>query len=260
MGNQENKVSVSSVLRVFGIVEELAKEQTIAVSDLANRMEMSKSTVFRFLQTMKDLGYVAQDEETEKYSLTLKMFQVGSHVLNIHDLTQIANKYMLKLAELTQETVHLSILDIDSKSIIYIHKINAVHSQTMLSRIGAKAPIYCTALGKVLLTFCSEEVKSDVIAGLDFRKLTPFTIDNELDFKKELEKIKSLGYAEDVGEREEQLYCIAVPIFDRFNQVVAGISITWTAFRFEESLKGSYLDSMKHAARKISEELGNFSL
>lgn len=63
--------SVSSVLKVFGILQALGEEREIGITELSQRVMMSKSTVYRFLQTMKSLGYVAQEGESEKYSLTL---------------------------------------------------------------------------------------------------------------------------------------------------------------------------------------------
>ena len=70
--------SVSSVLKVFGILQALGEEREIGITELSQRVMMSKSTVYRFLQTMKTLGYVAQEGESEKYSLTLKLFELGA--------------------------------------------------------------------------------------------------------------------------------------------------------------------------------------
>lgn len=69
--------SVSSVLKVFGILQALGEEREIGITELSQRVMMSKSTVYRFLQTMKSLGYVAQEGESEKYSLTLKLFELA---------------------------------------------------------------------------------------------------------------------------------------------------------------------------------------
>lgn len=73
--------SVSSVLKVFGILQALGEEREIGITELSQRVMMSKSTVYRFLQTMKSLGYVAQEGESEKYSLTLKLFELGARAL-----------------------------------------------------------------------------------------------------------------------------------------------------------------------------------
>lgn len=112
---------------------------------------MSKSTVYRFLQTMKTLGYVAQEGESEKYSLTLKLFELGARALQNVDLIRSADIQMREISRLTKETIHLGALDEDS--IVYIHKIDSMYNLRMYSRIGRRNPLYSTAIGKVLLAW-----------------------------------------------------------------------------------------------------------
>ncbi len=112
--------SVSSVLKVFGILQALGDERDIGITELSQRVMMSKSTVYRFLQTMKSLGYVSQEGESEKYSLTLKLFELGAKSLQNVDLIRSADIQMRELSNQTRETIHLGALDEDS--IVYIHK------------------------------------------------------------------------------------------------------------------------------------------
>ncbi len=97
--------SVSSVLKVFGILQALGEEREIGITELSQRVMMSKSTVYRFLQTMKSLGYVAQEGESEKYSLTLKLFELGARALQNVDLVRSADIQMRELSRLTKETI-----------------------------------------------------------------------------------------------------------------------------------------------------------
>ncbi len=106
--------SVSSVLKVFGILQALGEEREIGITELSQRVMMSKSTVYRFLQTMKTLGYVAQEGESEKYSLTLKLFELGARALQNVDLIRSADIQMREISRLTKETIHLGALDEDS--------------------------------------------------------------------------------------------------------------------------------------------------
>lgn len=143
--------SVSSVLKVFGILQALGEEREIGITELSQRVMMSKSTVYRFLQTMKTLGYVAQEGESEKYSLTLKLFELGARALQNVDLIRSADIQMREISRLTKETIHLGALDEDS--IVYIHKIDSMYNLRMYSRIGRRNPLYSTAIGKVLLAW-----------------------------------------------------------------------------------------------------------
>ena len=94
--------SVSSVLKVFGILQALGEEREIGITELSQRVMMSKSTVYRFLQTMKSLGYVAQEGESEKYSLTLKLFELGARALQNVDLVRSADIQMRDLSPAVQ--------------------------------------------------------------------------------------------------------------------------------------------------------------
>ncbi|MCU6353312.1 IclR family transcriptional regulator domain-containing protein, partial [Morganella morganii] len=103
-------------------------------------------------------GYVAQEGESEKYSLTLKLFELGARALQNVDLIRSADIQMRELSRLTKETIHLGALDEDS--IVYIHKIDSMYNLRMYSRIGRRNPLYSTAIGKVLLAWRDrEEVK-----------------------------------------------------------------------------------------------------
>ena len=147
--------SVSSVLKVFGILQALGEQKEIGVTELSQRIMMSKSTVYRFLQTMKTLGYVSQEGETDKYALSLKLFELGAKALEHQDLVQIADEQMYRLGKQTKETLHLGMLDEDS--IVYLHKIDSEYNLRMYSRIGRRRPLYSTALGKVMMAWLPEE-------------------------------------------------------------------------------------------------------
>lgn len=245
-----------TVNRFFAIIEELAKNQEIGLTELSQLMFMSKSTVYRFLQTMKDQGYISQNPETEKYFLTIKLFQISSMALGYSDIIRIANKYMKELTKKSKETVHLAVLDVDAKSILYIHKVVSDYTLSMMSQIGSLVPVYCTSMGKILTAYSSNEVQEKILDSITFRKFTPHTIDNVEQFKQELDLIKVQGYAEDIGEHEERIHCVAVPIYDRFGDVSISMSISWPEFRFHENDIENYLSWMREAANNISQELG----
>lgn len=246
--------SVSSVLKVFGILQALGEERAHGITELSQRVMMSKSTVYRFLQTMKSLGYVAQEGDTEKYSLTLKLFELGAKALQNVDLIRSADIQMRELSRLTRETIHLGALEEDS--IVYIHKIDSLYNLRMYSRIGRRNPLYSTAIGKVLLAWReSEEVKS-ILAEVSFQKNTSRTLTSTGALITQLERVRAQGFGEDNEEQEEGLRCIAVPIFDRFGVVIAGLSISFPTIRFTEEEKGNYVAMLHRAARLISEQMG----
>jgi len=254
MGKPTQPESVSSVLKVFSILQALGEQKEIGVSELSQRLMMSKATTYRFLQTMKTLGYVAQEEEADKYSLTLKLFELGAKSLEYVELISLADKEMRLISEQTNEALHLGALDDDA--IIYIHKIDSNYNLRMQSKIGSRNPLYSTAIGKVLLAEREEAFVCDTLSRVEFVKHTEKTLENSEQLLAELQLVKKQHYAEDNQEQEQGLRCIAAPIYDRFGHVIAGISISFPTIRFNEAQMPFYINLLHKAGKSISAQLG----
>lgn len=246
--------AVSSVLKVFGILQALGEEREIGITELSQRVMMSKSTVYRFLQTMKSLGYVSQEGETEKYALTLKLFELGAKSLQNVDLIRIADVQMRELSNHTREAIHLGALDEDS--IVYIHKIDAQYNLRMYSRIGRRNPLHSTAIGKVLLAWRERAEVEQILSQIAFTRSTPNTLTDATTLLSLLDQVREQGVGEDIEEQEEGLRCIAVPVFDRFGVVTAGLSISFPSIRYSDDARADYVKRLHTAARNISEQMG----
>ncbi|TNH19331.1 DNA-binding transcriptional regulator KdgR [Testudinibacter sp. TR-2022] len=246
--------SVSSVLKVFGILEALAEQKEIGITDLAQRLMMSKSTTYRFLQTMKTLGFVSQQGESDKYGLTLKLFELGAKSLEYVDLISLADKEMRVISEQTNEALHLGALD--GTEIVYLHKIDSGYNLRMQSRIGRRNPLYSTAIGKVLLSDYTDEEVQKVLQPVEFVKHTAKTLENIEQLQQALLQVRSQHYAEDNEEQEPGLRCIAAPIYDRFGRIIAGLSISLPTIRFEEDKLQHLVGLLQQAGKNISEQLG----
>ncbi|HAB24688.1 MAG: DNA-binding transcriptional regulator KdgR [Pantoea sp.] len=252
--NDKQPDAVSSVMKVFGILQALGEERDHGITELAQRVMMSKSTVYRFLQTMKTLGYVTQEGESEKYSLTLKLFELGAKALQNVDLIRSADVQMRELSRLTKETIHLGALEEDS--IVYIHKIDSLYNLRMYSRIGRRNPLHTTAIGKVLLAWRDRAEVNEILKEVEFKRSTANTIVTREALIEVLDQVKVQGFGEDNEEQEEGLRCIAVPVFDRFGVVIAGLSISFPTIRFSEEAKSDYVAMLHRAARALSAEMG----
>ncbi|HEY3983771.1 DNA-binding transcriptional regulator KdgR [Cedecea sp.] len=246
--------SVSSVLKVFGILQALGEEKEIGITELSQRVMMSKSTVYRFLQTMKSLGYVAQEEESEKYSLTLKLFELGSGALQNVDLIRSADVQMRELSRLTKEAIHLGALD--ESSIVYIHKIDSLYNLRMYSRVGRRNPLYSTAIGKVLLAWRERAEVLEILSDVEYVSSTERTICSTDELLPALDCVREQGFGEDNEEQEEGIRCVAVPVFDRFGVVVAGMSISFPTLRYTEEGLAEYVNILHQAARTLSRQMG----
>jgi IclR family KDG regulon transcriptional repressor len=250
----ERSESVAAVNKVFAILQALGENNQIGISELSQRLVMSKSTVHRFLQTLKGLGYVAQEEDTDRYRLTIRLFELGSKALESVDLVREADVQMRRLSQLTREAIHLGAFD--ENSIVYIHKIDADYDLRMQSRIGRRNPLYSTAIGKVLLASMEPDEARNVLSLVVFRKSTPKTLASAQAVLSILPHVREQGFGEDNEEQEEGLQCIAVPVFERFGRVIAGLSISFPSMRCGADTKAHYVALLKEAGRAISARLG----
>lgn len=246
--------SVAAVLKVFAILQSLAERNESGISELSMRLAMPKATVYRFLQTMKSLGYVRQEVDSERYGLTMKMFELGTMALQYPDLVELAKPPMQELADGTGETVHLGML-IDSE-IIYVHKVDSRHMLGMYSRVGRRAPLHCTAIGKVLLAWGDPARLDQILKGCDFKRYRDKTITDRAAFDVELARTRAQGFGQDREEFDDHIRCMGVPIFDRHRQAVAGLSVSIPTFRFEPERELEIVAMLQNASRAISKQLG----
>ncbi|OBT13996.1 DNA-binding transcriptional regulator KdgR [Vibrio sp. UCD-FRSSP16_10] len=246
--------AVSSVLKVFNILQALANQKEIGVSELSQHLMMSKATTYRFLQTMKTLGFVSQEGETDKYALTLKLFELGAKALEHVDLIDISDKEMQEISRQTNETVHLGALD--EGAIIYLHKIDSSYNLRMHSRVGRRNPLYSTAIGKVLLAGKSHQDAIDILKPVEFIQHTDKTHQNIEQLMTEVDTVASQHYGEDNEEQEPGLRCIAAPIYDRLGHIIASVSVSFPTVRFDINRKPYYVALLQKAGKRISEQLG----
>ncbi|ALV07029.1 DNA-binding transcriptional regulator KdgR [Roseateles depolymerans] len=246
--------SVAAVLKVFAILQALSERSDTGISELSVRLAMPKATVYRFLQTMKTLGYVRQESDSERYGLAMKTFELGAKALQYPDLVDLAKHHMQMLADATGETVHLGTL-IDSE-IIYVHKVDSRHMLGMYSRVGRRAPLHCTAIGKVLMAWEHPDRRQRILAGAEFKRFRDKTITDLNDFQVELDRVKAQGFGEDREEFDDHIRCLGVPIFDRLGQPIAGMSVSFPTFRYDEVKAPEVVQMLQDASRDISARLG----
>lgn len=255
--------SVQSVERALSILEYLAEEKrACGITEIGNAVSLHKSTVHRLIKTLVNKGYIEQEIDSDKYSLGNRVLFLAGSVLDRMDVRNIARPYIVKLSERVNEVVHLSILDGDEA--VYIDKVEGLRqgSFRMNSQIGKRVPLYCTAVGKVMLSKLEDEEVAKILSHYEMRKYTTNTITDVESFIKELAKTRQLGYATDEMEHEEGIRCIAAPIYDRKGDIVAAISISGPVFYITEERFPYIKIELLNTAENISKQLGymkNFS-
>ncbi|MGA1870981.1 MAG: IclR family transcriptional regulator [bacterium] len=247
---------VQSVSNAIDVLECFMGEKTEwGVTELSQKLNLSKNNVFRLLSTLLARGYVEQNSATGSYKLGLRSFELGQAYSRNMGLLRQASAILKKLHDQTLETVYLSIYD--NGEIIYISMAETTHPVRIIPMVGHRAPAYCTAIGKVQLAFKSPEEIERVIKTSKLRPLTPNSITDKKQFLDHLAQIVKDGYAIDNEEYQLDVKCVACPIRDYTNNVVAGICISGPILRmYNDRIDNELIPLLKEAAFEISHRLG----
>ena len=252
----EQKDRVQSIDRALLLLEIVADHDGIGLTELSKLAQLNKTTVHRLLSTLVYNGYVEQDPKTGHYGLTFKLFQLGNKKIEKMDSINIARSLISDLSNKTGETVHLVVED--NYEVVYIDKFEPNNSMSfrMHSRVGQRAPMYCTAVGKALLAHYTDEVIREVWEQSDIKPLTTKTITNYPQFMEEIAKVRSLGYAIDDEENEVGVYCISSVYYNHMREIAGAISISIPMVRIVTNTSKEYIDKVLECCEKISKLLG----
>ena len=199
----------------------------IGVSELSRGLELSRSTVHRYVATLAKLGYLQQDPDSKRYRLGPKVLDLGFSALNSMDLLEVSAPHLRRLSDETQRTVNVAILD--GTDVVYIERCRAARpGQQEIDlnlHVGARLPAYCTAMGKAILAFVSEERLEEIIERIDFVPRGPNTLTDPKAFREELVKIRASGIAINDEELAYGLRSIAAPIYSQSGDVLAALNL-----------------------------------
>lgn len=247
---------IQSIARALSIVELLStKAEGMSLASISEKMNLPKSTCYGLLATLRDYNYVSQDNESGRYLLGTRLFELGTQVARNWNVRDIAKPIMRQLNRRFGETVHLGAED--NGEMLYIEKIEADSLIEITSAVGIRLPMHCSGLGKVLLAEKSSAELKRFVSQKGLPALTKRTIVNISDLEKELEKIRQQGYAIDDGEIMEGLRCVAAPIRDANGIVRYAISVSGQIRDMYGKRLEQVIVETKRAADKISKALSN---
>ena len=252
-GKEKRGVIVQSVARALTMISCFANDTELGISEIAERMDLSKSTTYGLVNTLTAFGYLEQTEN-KKYRLGLKLFELGNLVQSRMDVRMEARPYCQLLADKYRTTVHLATHS--EGEIIYIDKVDNNSSVVVYSQIGKRAPMYCTGGGKAILAFLPEEYMEKYVLSRPLIKMTEHTITTGDRLLKELEQVRERGYAVDDEEIEPGLHCIAAPIFNHKRQPQMAISMSFPYGRMWDLDWEQAVRDVLYYAKQTSERLG----
>ncbi|MGA2745048.1 MAG: IclR family transcriptional regulator [Candidatus Sulfotelmatobacter sp.] len=225
----------------------------LTAKQVAGRSRLPVSTVHRFLANLESAGFL-NCRGDGVYQLGIACFAIGQAALGQLDIRRVSLPYLEELNRKTRETIHLTLRH--GLSAVYVEKLDSPEQLRIHSRIGAAVPLYCTAVGKVMLAYMPDEERERVLPQLGLKRLTPNTVGNLQELAAELYRVRKNGYACDLEEHELHIRCIAAPIWDHQGEVSASVSITAPMVRMTVARLRQLAPLIQAAGLQISRELG----
>lgn len=231
---------IESVVRALDILELLDAEGELGITEIARKLDMEKSTVYRAINTLRARHYVSQDPDTQKYSNSYKLFEMGHNVARNTGLPKMAYRFMRRLAQTTKGAVNLGVRD--GEKVVYIDKIESDETVKVCMKIGQGIPLYCTGLGKALLAYLPEREVRAIIGREPFQRFTETTCRDIDDLLEKLAETRKRGFSIDDEEHIMGILCVASPAFNAKGETIAALSVA--------------TPKMSHNDPAILEELG----
>jgi DNA-binding IclR family transcriptional regulator len=208
------------ILNAFG-----GSGMVLGVSQIAERADIPRSTAHRLLAVLVAHGFVQRHDN--RYMLGRLVFELGNQIADArpNSLREKAMPFMVDLYGQTGATVHLGVLD--RADVLYIEKIYGHATLPLPSRVGGRVPALCTALGKALIAH-GDPAQQRAALEDPIPRLTPQTVVNRGILEKQLEHVRTHGYAVDLAGASTSAQCLAAPILDANNRAAAAISVSFS--------------------------------
>ena len=254
MSSQKREYNIASLQRGLRMLQLLSQAgKGLPASEIAKLSNLPVSTAHRFLVNLEAGGFISKDE-LNNYHLGVACVSLGQSAREQLDIRKVSLAHLEQLNRSTRETVHLTIRH--RLTAVYIEKLDSPEPLRIHSRIGASVPLYCTAVGKVMLAYMDDQEQEQIVNQLELRRFTENTVGSIQELHAQLIRVKKDGFACDLEEHEPHIRCIAAPIWDHSGAVNASLSVTGPAVRMSTARLREIAALVREAGLKISSELG----
>jgi IclR family transcriptional regulator, KDG regulon repressor len=245
--------SLQKALRILVYMAEQAPEA--GVTQLASELGLSKATVHRLLSTMERFELIERNAESERYRLGLKLYQLGNKAVESRTLRSEAHRLLLEMSRRSRESVSLAVPT--PGGVTCLDRLDSPHTIiNVCTPIGAMFPAHCTAAGKAILAYMTEDEIHEIIKRNPQRQYTQFTITQLSDLKENLRLIRQRGYSVDHQELERGLSGVAAPVLSAHERVIAAVGIAGPTLRFRGKELAQKVSLVTEIAARLAMALG----
>jgi len=222
--------------------------------DLSRALGVSKSTLSELLSTLEHYGFVERDDESRVYRLGYALLDLGSAVLRGLDLRQVARPHLVRLRDAVGETAVLHV-PTDQGALI-ADRVESEHQLKVTAPIGHRVPPFAGAVAKVFLAWLPDDELTRLLSGRTLPAFTPRSITDPRRYRKELTRVRTLGYAADREEYLPGVCAVSAPVLDGRGRPSATVTIVGYSALLADTRLQAAAAAVQQAAVEISRRLG----
>lgn len=246
---------IQSLERASAILEEVAAHREgVTLSELSRSLGIHTSTLYHLTRTLVAIGYLRTGEEDKRYRIGRGIFQLASACLDEAELCAAVEPFLDRLASETGEATHFAIWE--RKCALILTRRSGPNALQITERVGTLRPVYCTAIGKALLSGLSEEDYADYTKDIEFAAFTPSTLKDPQELRIQVEKIRRDGIAFDDCEFNPEVRCMAAPVRDFRGRVIGAIGFSGPVWRMSLTDMAEYISVTRSIAAEVSDRFG----
>ncbi|GMG85123.1 IclR family transcriptional regulator [Paralimibaculum aggregatum] len=253
-GAEAGRGTVQALDRGLRLLQLLAREQRIALSDIALQAGMPTATAHRLLMTLAARGFAAFDETSQDWMIGIEAFRAGAGFLHRVSLVEASRGILHGLVGETGETANLAIVDGDE--VVFVNQVETQHPIRAFFRPGSRSRMHASGAGKALLAEFSRGRLERLLRQKGLERFTPRTLTRPERLHADLAAIRARGWALDDEEHVEGMRCIAAAVFNLHGEAVAALSVSGPASRFPEPRIAETGAAVRRAARALTEATG----
>lgn len=228
--------------------------QGLTMQEVINLLDYPKTTAFRLLSSLTEMGYLTQHHESGRYTLSRRLLRLGLAALGESNIVEHAAQPMRALRDVIRESVMLGVFI--GNRVVLLEQVLGSHNFTFMLKPGSDFCLHASAPGKLFLALMPADERDAAMASVDFKPFNDNTITSVEALNAELERVRTQGYATDMEEELSGVHCLAAPIFNAFGQITATLWTSGPSGRLNREAMDIAIEPVIAAARKISQNLG----
>jgi IclR family KDG regulon transcriptional repressor len=252
MGQKNSDTPLGTLEKCVQILTLFADSPTLLVSQIAEKMDLPRSTAYRYVAALKAHLLVEESSKGPGYHLGPKILELAA-TMSRRPLREVAMPYLERIGRETGETIILC--GFRDHVGVCLEKVEGHHALRVSYELGDIYPLHASATGKAIYAFLEPKERKQIIKEVGLEAFTSTTITDPAVLEKESEKIRKAGFSESHGEAIEGTRGIAAPIFSFSGRVVASIGASVPQHRAEGENRRRLISLLTEAAKQITREL-----